>query len=388
MTSLWLWWQGYVTIRLRGPGLERLLNKIADLDIVLFQVERLTSDVVIARLRVQDFRRLRPLVRDSHISVSILDKHGAPFLLRRFKLRGFLAIGCLLSFLLIMYLANFIWFIEVSGNSTLAAETLKEALEDLQLRAGMVRSAVQPRLIEVELLKRFPDLAWAQVEVQGVKLEVILTERDGLDVDQAGPGHIYAAADALITELLVLRGTPQVRDGSTVRKGELLISGEYYDHRGVKQFGAAQGVVKGRVWYEGVGEAALSRWEAVKTGRSHRQYVLAIGPLRVPLGRSYPEETHLREAREWSLSLGRALVPINWSRINYHEVEYVRTAVPRDQAERAAYELAWESLRRQGVAEELVLEERSWVEAVADADGIRVTVQVEVLEEIGLFMTH
>ena len=61
MTSLWLWWQGYVTIRLRGPGLERLLNKIADLDIVLFQVERLTSDVVIARLRVQDFRRLRPL---------------------------------------------------------------------------------------------------------------------------------------------------------------------------------------------------------------------------------------------------------------------------------------------------------------------------------------
>lgn len=27
-------------------------------------------------------------------------------------------------------------------------------------------------------------------------------------------------------------------------------------------------------------------------------------------------------------------------------------------------------------------------EAVADADGIRVTVQVEVLEEIGLFMTH
>ena len=62
-----------------GTGFERLLNKIADLDIVLFQVERLTSDVVIARLRVQDFRRLLTLVRDSHISVSILDKHELLF---------------------------------------------------------------------------------------------------------------------------------------------------------------------------------------------------------------------------------------------------------------------------------------------------------------------
>ena len=52
MTSYgWMWWQGYVTVRLRGPGLERLLNKIADLDIGLHKVERLTADVIIIRLR-------------------------------------------------------------------------------------------------------------------------------------------------------------------------------------------------------------------------------------------------------------------------------------------------------------------------------------------------
>ncbi|NLL42864.1 MAG: sporulation protein YqfD [Firmicutes bacterium] len=388
MTSLFLWWQGYVTVRLRGPGLEHLLNKMTDLGIALTNVERLTGDVVIAKLMVRDFRRLRPLVRGSQISVTILDKHGAPFFLRKFKLRGFLVLGCLLSLLFVMYLSNFIWFIEVSGTYTLSNEAVKEAIEDLQLRAGIVRSALQPRTIEVELLKRFPDLAWVQVSIKGVKVEIILTEREGIELEQAGPGHVYAAMDGVITELLVLKGTPQVRDGSTVRKGELLISGQYYDQRGIQQFGAAQGVVKARVWYEGVGEAALARWEPRKTGRSHRQYLISIGPLRIPLGRSYPEGTHLRDSKEWSLSLGRALVPIHWSKVDYHEVEYIKVEVPRETAERNAYELAWESLQSQGVQAGQILEERTTVDFIPDADGIRVMVQVEVLEEIGQFMAY
>ena len=159
MTSLWMWWQGYVTVRLRGPGLERLLNKMAELDIVLQRVRRLTGDVVIIRLKVKDFRLLRPLLWGTQINVSILDKHGAPFLLGRFRLRAFLAIGLMLSLLFVMYLSNFIWFIEVGGSQTLPMEALKGAVWDLGLRAGVVRSTIEPRAIEAELLKRFPVLA-------------------------------------------------------------------------------------------------------------------------------------------------------------------------------------------------------------------------------------
>ena len=108
-------------------------------------------------------------------------------------------------------------------------------------------------------------------------------------------------------------------EGNTAGKGQalcarrLLIS-EYYDHRGVSSW-AAQGVVKGRVWYEGVGEAALSRWEAVKTGRSHRQYVLAIGQFASPLAEVILKKPICVKPEGGALSLGRALVPINWSRI-------------------------------------------------------------------------
>jgi similar to stage IV sporulation protein len=388
MTSVWMWWRGYVTVRLRGPNLERLLDNMAGLGIACQKVQRLTSGVIVVRLNVKDFRRLRPLLWGTQINVSILDKHGAPFLLSQFKLRVFLALGLLLSLFVMVYAANFIWFIEVTGHQTLPVETLQEAIGDLGLRAGVVRNSVRPSFIETELLKRFPVLAWAQVRVKGVRVEITLMERDGLDDGHVGPGHLFAAKDGVITEVLVLRGTSRVKEGTTVREGDLLISGEYYDSWGQRQFGAAQGVVKARVWYEGVGEGALVRWEPVPTGRRHKQYVITLGPISIPVGRSYPRETHLRSEKEWHLSLGRALVPLSVAQIDYQEVEYVQVPVSRERAEETAYALAWDSLARQGVQKDQVLKETRVVDFLADGEGLRVTVQVEALDDIGLFLTH
>jgi similar to stage IV sporulation protein len=383
-----MWWQGYVTVRLRGQGLERLLNRIADLGIVVHKVERLTLDVMIVRLNIQDFRRLRPLLWDTQISVSILDKHGAPFYLGKLRSRTFLAIGLSLALLSVIYLSNFIWFVEVVGGTTLSIETLKGVVEDFGLQAGVPRNAVEPRIIEAELLKRFPNLAWAQVSIKGARAEILLTERDGLQSEHTLPGHVYAAHDGVVTEIFVLRGTAKVRDGDTVREGELLVSGEYYDAWGHKQSGAAQGVVKARVWYEAVGEAALTRWEPVYTGRNHRQYTITLGSITIPLGRSYPRETYQKNTEEWQLSLGRAMVPLRLAQIDYQGVEYNKVSVSRQEAETSAYNLAWESLVNQGVEQERVQKEGQRVDVMTDGDGIRVTVQVEVLEDIALFRAH
>ena len=388
MTSFWMWWYGYVTVRLRGPGLERLLNRIAELDIVLYKVEHPTLDVVILRLKVSDFRRLRPLLWNSQISVSILDKHGAPFFVGKFRARTLLAIGLLISFLLIAYLSNFLWFIEVVGQKTLPVETLKAVVEELGLQAGVARSAIEPRVIEGELLKRFPTLAWAQVSIKGTRVEILLTEREGLQNAHTLPGSIYAAHDGVITEVFVLQGTPHVRDGDTVRQGDLLVSGEYYDAQGRKQSGAAQGIVKARVWYQAVGEAALTKWEPIYTGRDRLQVLITVGSITIPFGRKFPTETHLPSAKEWQLSLGRAMVPLRISKIKYQGVEYNKVSVSRGEAEKIAHHLAWESLVYQGVQLEQVREERQEVDDMLDGDGIRLTVQVEVVRDIGLFRMH
>lgn len=388
MSLLWMWFRGYVTIRLRGPGIERLFNKAAEEKIALFKIERLTSDVVIARLGIKEFCRLRPLLWGTQINLSILDKHGGPFLIHRLKQRGFLALGLLLSLLIVVYLANFIWFIEIEGNETISLGTLRVAAEDLGLKTGIARSGFEPRQIETALLKRFPVLAWVQVNVEGVKVSIQLAEREALSFEDGGAGHLYARADGVVTEIRVLRGTAQVEIADTVRKDDILISGVYYDGRGRKQFGAAQGVVKARVWYQGVGEAPLIKWEPIKTGREHRQYLLTIGPLTIPIGRSYPQETHLKEIKGWGLSLGSAMVPVKWSRVDYQEVRYEARTVPLEEANNTAYDLAWKSLIGHGIDREDMLEERRQQDLMVDGEGIRVTIWVEILEDIGQFFSQ
>lgn len=390
MPFLWLWWQGYLIVRLRGAGLEKVLNRAAQEGIVLYGIERPTCDVILARIKAADFSRLRPLLRELgpglRVDAAILDRHGLPFLGRKFKRRAFLALGCALAALLTVYLSNFVWFIQVFGNERLAVEVLKLAVEQTGLRTGLPRKAVDARAIERQLLASLPSLAWVQVETQGILVKVHVRERDLGDLDAQVAGHVYAKRDGLITELLVLQGTPQVKEGDTVREGDLLISGMYYDWQGRRHFGAARGVVKARVWYQAVGEAGLLHWEAEKTGKKHRQYILGVGSLRIPLGRSYSRASHLVTSEKWQLSLGSALAPLSWTVVDYEEVEWTAIPLSPAEVEQVAYELAWENLLNQGVNRENVIAEKRTVEPLADGLGLRVTVQVEVLEDIGEFL--
>ncbi len=90
-------------------------------------------------------------------------------------------------------------------------------------------------------------------------------------------------------------------------------------------------------------------WRPLETGGVRRlQYLVSIGPWVIPVGKSYSEETHLRRAKEWSLSLGAAMVPISLARVEYAEVEYVPTAVPIEQARLKASAMAWEKLSARG----------------------------------------
>lgn len=385
MTYLWNWWQGFVTIRLRGPGLERLLNTMTEHHIILFKVERLTDQTMIARLAARDFCRLRPLLWGLPIHVSILQRQGFPFFFRKLKLRAFLGVGLILFMFFMAYLARYIWFIEIQGNETIDPRDLKIVVEELGIHVGAVRSELELQKLESALMTAFPDLSWVQVRLQGVKLEIHLAEREVVSIPQGGVGNVFASRAGVITQVLVLRGTPQVREGDTVLEGDLLISGVYYDSHGRKQNGAAQGIVYAKSWYQGIGESSLIRWEAEKTGKKYRQYKLLLGSYSLPFGPSRDLSNHQMERKEWILSLGNAMVSVGWARIDYEEIRYVAVPLSREESVAQAYDLAWEHLELQGIQADQILNERMTEEPLQDGEGVRVTLWVEVQEDIGQF---
>ncbi len=158
-----------------------------------------------------------PLLWGTRINVSILDRHGLPFLLRGIKRRLLLPAGLALCLAFIVHLAGYIWFVEIHGHESLSLGELRLAAEELGLNAGGVRRAsIAPRRIEKELLLRFPSLAWAEVELKGVRARLSLSERNEGEggVRASAGGHIYATEDGVVTQVLVLRGgTARVGEG-------------------------------------------------------------------------------------------------------------------------------------------------------------------------------
>lgn len=384
--SVWLWWQGYLTVRLEGPGLEHLLNELAKAEIPLWNVRRLTLDVMIINIPVASYYKIRPLLWGGHIKISILDRHGFPFLFAKLKKRAFWGVGLLIALLIMTYLSSFVWFIEITGNEQISAVQLGAVLKEYGLKMGTLCDNVEQRQLETALLTRFPDLVWAEIDRQGVKVVVRVAEREIRPGEEQRIGNICAKQDGLITEVLVLRGTPLVQEGNTVREGEPLISGQYYDQRGKKQMGAARGIILARVWYQGVGEASFTHWEPVQTGVTKVQFLFTLGPLTLPLGKSRDLANHTVFKQTWSLQLGQALLPLEWTKIKYSEVEYVSRSLPLEEVRKNAFNLAKDQLIAQGVDWEKVQEQ--WIEEVKimDDEGIHLTLRVEVEVDIGHFL--
>ncbi|MDT2238564.1 sporulation protein YqfD [Paenibacillus larvae] len=76
--------------------------------------------------------------------------------------------------------------------------------------------------------------------------------------------------------MLAKKGKPQVRPGSYVKKGSILISGLIGDEANQAQV-TAEGTVKGLVWYESDIESPLTRTYQIYTGESKDKDYLVIG---------------------------------------------------------------------------------------------------------------
>ncbi|MDI6869963.1 MAG: sporulation protein YqfD [Bacillota bacterium] len=299
---LWSMLSGYVIIRVKGPALERLVNLAASRGVRLYDIRRVSPDVMYAQTSIGGFRALRPLARRLNCAVSIRRKGGVPFLLASLGRRKALTAGVFLFLALLYALSSLVWFIQLTGAAPARRAEMLAYLESQGLRVGAPISRLDREGLAKNLLRRYPSLTWASVEVRGTLVRVKVVEKTLVPPEELAPRHLVARRDGLVTACLPLRGEPLVKPGDTVVRGQVLISGvvplgpeESPTGSGVavreRGFGylRAEGTVRARVWYEAVSVAPLSGVMEVPTGRRRAAKGLKVGSWRLWLGpRSAP----------------------------------------------------------------------------------------------------
>lgn len=282
--------QGFLVVKVEGPGIEKFINLATGKGIGLWDLERFTPKVLVFRILAKDFSRIRPFLPKTGRRGRLLRRFGLPFLWKKLaKRRGWL-LGMALFFTLLYLLSSFIWFIGVEGADYIDQSRIEKDLVELGLYRGVGRRRVIERRdwIIRELKIKFPEAVWVSVKVKGVVALVSVVEKTLPPAREEGaPRDLVAAKDGLITEMVVINGTPLVKEGDTVSKGDILILGEKVakapDGRIVSQPIAAMAIVRARVWYEAKIEVPLAVWRFEKTAESRTQFFLRINQRMIPL---------------------------------------------------------------------------------------------------------
>ena len=131
-------------------------------------------------------------------------------------------------FLLLLFLAQFIWEIDWSGNRRYTESELNHYLQTLQIEEGIPKKRISCARLEEELRESFEDITWVSVRLHGTRLFIRLRESEvpvRQEVESGETCDLAAVSDARITSVVVRSGIPLVQAGDTVEKGQLLVSG-------------------------------------------------------------------------------------------------------------------------------------------------------------------
>lgn len=228
--------KGYLKIHVSGYFAERFLNGCSHKKIRLWDLKPVPGGYEMC-ITISGFRKLKPIIRKTGTKVVIVKRSGLPFLLFKYRKRRLFFAGSLLFVLLIFLMSRHIWSIEFCGNQSYTDDTLLKFLLTKDVHAGMAGSDVDCAGIAADIREAYHDIVWVSASVDGTRLKIRLKENDDrlLDDDKdkneapentPAPTDLVADMDGTIRAITPREGVVLVQEGSEVKKGDLLVSGQ------------------------------------------------------------------------------------------------------------------------------------------------------------------
>ena len=235
--------KGSVSFRVTGKSPERFLNLTAQRGINIWDA-RPSAKGLEGSMAVGDYRKIRPVARKACVRPRITAKRGLPFIVSRFRPRIGIPIGAAVGVALLIFLSNFIWTIDIIGEKQVSETALKSLLAESGVRVGAYRNAVDTGQAKRDILLKVEKIGWLSVNIVGSHINVEIKEKiEKPELENSSPCNLKASADGVITKVTAGEGIAQVKIGSGVAKGDLLVSGVNLTKQNTVRYVRAKGEV-------------------------------------------------------------------------------------------------------------------------------------------------
>ncbi|MBR0104965.1 MAG: sporulation protein YqfD [Firmicutes bacterium] len=327
-SSLWNYFSGYVIISVKGFSWEKFVNKAVSTGINIWDI-KCFADRTEMKIPLKECGKLRDCALKSGCRVKILEEHGAPFLFRRLRKKGFFMWGLLVFVSFLFILSSFIWEVRVKGALRIPEEDILSFAAECGIFPGAGRKNIDTDEAARKFILNFDEISWISIDIQGTRAEISIAEalEEKEPPVRSAPSNIVADRSGVIDRIYVSSGTPEVFEGDTVFEGDILISGipltpvdgEFAHGEPVP----AAGKVFARNTYSITLTLPKTRWERVFTGESMNLYTLILPGKEFSLPTFSKEEKpfEITDSKEKRLSFGDYSFPFGFKKetISFYE---------------------------------------------------------------------
>lgn len=376
---------GFVDIVVEGYYIERFLNLCTSKNIFLWKLNRQKATILNARVGRKDFRRLRNVCKKTGCKMKIQKKKGFSFILHQYKKRKIFAGLLLLIVFVIITLSNFVWNIEVTGNETIAQDDILQVAKDNGLSIGKWKHSINVKEVINQLRLDRDDIAWVGIEQKGTNVVIKIVEADKKPeiINEEEYCNIVADRAAMILKVNAVNGTPLVKSGDIVKKGDVLIGGYMEGKYTGTRYLHAQGEIQAKVWYSNKQRIPLIEDKKEETGASENKYSVNINNFKINLykGVSKFENYDTIETNKKLKLFSDFYLPIEIVKMTHKEYTKVQMIHTVEEAKEIGKQKAKDALDKQIENHTNILDEQ--VIAYEEADYVEVEVIYEVRKNIG-----
>lgn len=269
----------------------------------------------------RDYKRVRMFRKKCGVRLHIKQRYGLVFILMRYRRSG-LAVGAAIFAAVLFIMPQYVWSVNVSGNSKLSTSQIITALDTVGITVGTPLSRVDADNMRLRLALLLPEISWASINIDGTCVNVEVREATARINSDDGFSNLTAMYDGIVTAVYVRSGTATVKVGDAVVKGDLLVSGTEEYNNGVTHFRHSDADIIATVERTVNVTVPIIKSVPRDVSGGHKRTVLTLLGKDIPLyvgGISYP---YRAEYRRTPLVIDGVTLPIGTKTATFYEIAH------------------------------------------------------------------
>lgn len=274
---------GYVNIVVEGFFIERFINTCISKKIFFLKTNRMKSTVFSANIGVRNYKEVVKIAKKCQCKIRITNKKGIPFLLNKYRKRKIFVVTLGIIILGIITIFNFIWNIEIKGVDEIKQREIMEFIQNEGIDIGKYKNNIDLQSLINKIRIQRDDIAWVGMEIKGTNLIVDVVEADKKPeiINEDEYCNVVADKDGIIVKVKAQNGTPAVEEGTTVKKGDILIQGWLEGKHTENRYVHAEGEVMAKVWYSKKEKVYYKQNYENQTGNHEKKYTLNVNNFKI-----------------------------------------------------------------------------------------------------------